>query len=102
MEPETKEIVKPKNTRTQKKDSIADSIVPKEFISDEPVSRERMRGCIALLLVGILIVQIIFAFLAVVMKWLTIDEIKELFSLIFSPTIGLVGAATGFYFGSKR
>ncbi len=63
--------------------------------------RENMRGWLAGSLVFLLAVVIIASFAH---QWLHPDHSKELhewMNLVFSPLVALVGAATGFYFGSQ-
>ena len=72
-----------------------------------PVLQEGARQKLMLALVAILGIEILFAMTA---TWLpqvwggtnmSLDNLKEIMTLIFGPTIALVGSATGFYFGIR-
>ena len=64
-------------------------------------ARESVRGLIALSLIGLLAATIIVSF---ILLWIHPDRSKELhdlLALVFGPLVALVGAATGYYFGSQ-
>jgi len=64
-------------------------------------TRENYRGIIALILIGLMSTLIAASF---ALFWIHPDRSKDLqqfFSLIFGPVVALVGAATGYYFGSQ-
>ena len=69
---------------------------------DPSRQRESMRGVVAGLLLVILAFIIIAAFLSYWFNWASQDQIEGLLTIVFAPMIGLVGAATGFYFGSTE
>ncbi len=74
---------------------------PKVVTYDPSKDRESMRGTIALSLIGIFAATIAGAFALV---WIHPDrskELHELLGLILGPLVALVGAATGYYFGSQ-
>ena len=75
-------------------------VLSKEAIALEPPARESVRGLIALLLLGLLIAEFAFTALAIRFSWLPYDQAKDFLSTVLSPTVGLVGAATGFYYSS--
>ncbi len=63
--------------------------------------RENYRGIIAMILISLMAALIAASF---TLFWLHPDRSKDLehfFSLIFGPVVALVGAATGYYFGSQ-
>lgn len=63
--------------------------------------QENVRGIIALFLVGLMAATIAASF---ILLWIHPDRSKELhdlLALIFGPLVALVGAATGYYFGSR-
>ena len=64
-------------------------------------ARENYRGVIALILIALMGALITASF---TLFWIHPDRSKDLqqfFSLIFGPVVALVGAATGYYFGSQ-
>jgi hypothetical protein len=64
-------------------------------------ARENYRGIIALILIALMSALITASF---ALFWIHPDRSKDLqqfFSLIFGPVVALVGAATGYYFGSQ-
>jgi hypothetical protein len=69
---------------------------------DPEPEREKLRGWIALILVGLLVAVVVFAFLTL---WFGEaahqSDLKALLDLIIAPIVGVVGAVTGFYFGGK-
>jgi uncharacterized protein YneF (UPF0154 family) len=60
-----------------------------------------MRGAIVIILLSILAGIIAGSFVALWVKAISSDEIKTLLTLVFTPIVGLVGAATGFYYGGR-
>lgn len=61
--------------------------------------RESYRGRIAMSLLAILALVIVATFLLVAIERVEVSEIETLTSLMLTPIVGLVGAATGFYYG---
>jgi hypothetical protein len=72
-----------------------------EPYNPEP-DRERVRGWMAFGLIGLFAVEVIFLLIAVSAGWITSAEAMDLGSLVLSPTIGLAGAATGFYYATRN
>jgi hypothetical protein len=68
---------------------------------DPTRARERMRGAIAIVLLSILGAVVLFAFAALWSARVTIDDLRTLLEILFAPLVGLVGAVTGFYYGSR-
>ena len=64
--------------------------------------REGIRGRLAMGLLLLLAGTILFGFATVGFDWATPDETKDLVALLITPLVGLVGAATGFYFGGAN
>jgi len=67
-----------------------------------PELREKARQWIAWALVAIFGVEVLGAMAAARFCKTDIQNIKDIMELILSPTIGLVGAVVGFYFGSSE
>lgn len=71
-----------------------------------PITREaeldRTRKILALVLLGILAIEVVAALMAVFFAATVTAAMKDMLGLVFTPTIALVGAATGFYFGQTR
>ena len=84
-------------------DRVTDRVnQPEPAPFDPSRQRESMRGVVAGLLLVILAFIIIAAFLSYWFNWASQDQIEGLLTIVFAPMIGLVGAATGFYFGSTE
>jgi hypothetical protein len=67
---------------------------------DPEPQRERIRGRIAQILLGMLGAVILLAFISV---WAKFDAeiLRTVLTIIFGPLVTLVSAATGFYYGSR-
>jgi hypothetical protein len=68
--------------------------------------REWVRGILAFVLTLLLIIEVGASFYAVLSPALlhdekTINAVKDILTIVMSPTVALVGAATGFYYGTK-
>jgi hypothetical protein len=60
-----------------------------------------VRAMIGLLLLVMLAFAIVAPWISVWVDADFFDEVKELFPLVTTPLIGLIGAAMGFYFGER-
>jgi di/tricarboxylate transporter len=60
-----------------------------------------MRGAIVIFLLAILGGTVAASFVALWVDAITAEDLRTLLTLIFTPIIGLVGAATGFYYGGR-
>jgi hypothetical protein len=63
-------------------------------------------GLLAMVLTALLIAEVGWAFYIILYPPLTSDEkimgaVKDILTIVLSPTVALVGAATGFYYGTK-
>jgi len=67
---------------------------------DPEPKRENTRGILAVGLVGLVGAEVIFGFVAL-MSGTAIDDLRQLFELVFSPSVALAGSATGFYFAGR-
>lgn len=67
---------------------------------DPERDREKMRGRIAIALLGLLGGVIIGTFLTLWLKWAATDDLLKVLNVVFGSLLGLVGAVTGFYYGS--
>ena len=68
---------------------------------DPSKDRESVRGWIALSLISLLAVVVLFSF---AFTWAHPDrsrDLHDLLALLLGPLVALVGAATGYYFGSQ-
>jgi hypothetical protein len=63
------------------------------------IQRERMRGVLALALVGLLAAVILSLVMATIAAALTTKEVGDLLDPIITPLVTLAGTALGFYFG---
>lgn len=75
--------------------------VVREERYDPTRDSEKMRGAIAIVLLSILAAVILFAFIGLWTMRITIDDTRVILELLFAPLVGLVGAVTGFYYGSR-
>lgn len=64
--------------------------------------RERIRGWLALALACMLAAVLLVSWGAFAVGTRSVDEIADMLQATLAPLIGLVGAATGFYFGDRR
>lgn len=71
----------------------------KEPWDPEP-ERERKRGQIAIGLLALLAGVIVGSFLTLWFKWAGTDDLLKILNVLFGSLVGLVGAVTGFYYGS--
>lgn len=78
--------------------TIADLISAK---STPEETRETVRGRIAIALLTMLGFLLLAAFFSVWFGWATTADTETLLTILFTPVIGLVGAVTGFYYGSQ-
>jgi hypothetical protein len=70
-----------------------------------PIShqQELARRRIAYALVGILGAEVLLSLLFLICFFhVTIESLRSIMTIIFGPTVALVGSATGFYFGTSR
>ncbi len=72
--------------------------IPTSAFDPEP-QRERIRGWIALALLGMLALVL----LAFISMWvgMNAEVLRTVLTIIFGPLVTLVSAATGFYYGSR-
>jgi len=70
-------------------------------LPDYKLRREQIRGMVAALLLINLFITLVAPWFAVALNWATPNEVKDLISVLLPATVGLVGAATGFYFGAN-
>jgi hypothetical protein len=74
---------------------------PERRRASVPERRETARLGVAIALVVIFGIEVIGAMLALWLCSARMAELKDILSLILSPTVALVGAVTGFYFGTQ-
>jgi len=60
-------------------------------------SRRFIAHWLLAMLSGVLLVS----WLCVILSLAAFEDVQALMTIVFAPMIGLVGAATGFYFGEK-
>ena len=66
-----------------------------------PKQREHLRGIIAVGLLFVIILILFGAFLLIRQGKAGSIELKDLLGIVFPSIVGLLGAATGFYFGER-
>jgi hypothetical protein len=79
---------------------VSGSVPPPRF--DPEPGRERMRGWLAVGLLGLLTATIAAAFVLVAIKRVSVTDMKSLLDLIIPPEVALAGSAIGFYFGAPH
>jgi hypothetical protein len=67
---------------------------------DPEPGREKLRGWIALSLLGLLAVVILALLLGFLAGWISAVGIKDVGLVIVSPLVTLVGTVLGFYYGT--
>jgi len=68
---------------------------------DPAPERERLRGVIATLLVGMLVGIVLLTLASLWFNSEGFDQLKGVLDLILSAVVGLGGAVTGVYFGER-
>lgn len=63
--------------------------------------RESMRGWLAVILVGVVVLVIVFAGCALWHGKIEIADLQAFLQIVFTPLIALVGSVIGFYYGGK-
>ena len=88
---------------------MASIVLPPErppLLPREPKQREWVRAFLALALVAVFAVEVIFSIWFLAHSCPDLDSavkaLKELAEVFLGPTVALVGAATGFYFGRSQ
>ena len=69
---------------------------------DPARDRERMRGRIAVGILGLYAVVLLILLGALLGGNLTLDELQEAAAALLGPLVGVVGAVMGFYYGGGR
>lgn len=68
---------------------------------DPEPKRENVRLLLAASLVGLVIFEVAAGFLALLLGT-SMDDLRVLLQIVFSPSVALAGSATGFYFAGRR
>ena len=68
---------------------------------DPEPHRDKMRGYLAVGLGGILAFTVVFSFLIVLWRPDRTESVLQVLGVVFAPLVALVGAATGYYFGTR-
>jgi hypothetical protein len=77
-----------------------EGIVPPTIPYDPEPERERLRGVLALVIVGLFVFVILLGFLLFTFTTRPADELKDFLVLVITPVTSLVSAVVGFYYGS--
>ena len=67
---------------------------------DPEPKRENTRGILAVGLVSLVALEVVLGFVAL-MTGTSIGDLRQLFEIVFSPSVALAGSATGFYFAGR-
>ena len=73
---------------------------PEVKVYDPEPEREKKRGQIAIGLLVLLAGVVVGSFFSLWFKWTATDDLLKVLNVLFGSLIGLVGAVTGFYYGS--
>jgi hypothetical protein len=68
---------------------------------DPEPQRENVRLLLAASLVGLVILEVAGAFIAMI-AGTAIEDLRALLQIVFAPSVALAGSATGFYFAGQR
>jgi hypothetical protein len=74
-------------------------LVDRVWLEEQHLAQSRR--WLAYWLLAILSLVLILAWTATLTGWAKAEEVNDLMTIVFAPIIGLVGAATGFYFGER-
>ena len=99
--PATTQEVRPASSKTPV-DFGDPTELPDREIRREPTHLDRVRAQLAITLVALLAIILIIAWLSAVVRPSEAGTLKDFASVTVPPLVGLVGAVTGFYFGSHR
>lgn len=80
-------------------DSLAPRLRDKPF--DPEPQREKIRGYLALILVGLVVVLSVLTYTFLAKGWISGDDVQTL-SPVFTALVTLAGTAVGFYFGGGK
>ena len=82
---------------------MAPTLAGAATIPFDPIKlREWMRAWVAIGLLIILLLTLELPWLALALHWAKPGELRDLLGVLISPVVGLVGAATGFYYGAQK
>ena len=68
---------------------------------DPSQTREWLRGALAGGLLVLLAFMIVGSFVSLWFNWASSAEVEKILTHALAPIVGLVGAATGFYYGGR-
>lgn len=77
----------------------SDLIEPKE---ERPVSLDRTRAWLAFALLGLFAVQVLVALAVAAFAPASSDAILQVLDKVITPTVGLVGAVSAFYYAREH
>ena len=77
-----------------------EGIVPPTIPYDPEPGRERLRGVLALVIVGLFVFVILLGSLLFTFTTRPAGELKDFLVLVITPVTSLVSAVVGFYYGS--
>lgn len=75
--------------------------VPETVPYDPEPRRETVRLILAGALVALVVIEVLAGFIAL-MVGTSIDDLRVLLQIVFSPSVALAASATGFYFAGYR
>lgn len=69
--------------------------------TSEPIERETMRSTMARWIVYAFVGQLAVPFIAVLSGKPVVDDVLKILTITISPTVAILGAIMGFYYGSN-
>lgn len=93
------------NGEGQERTSIVDLDVASRKlgeVDDASAKREATRSRIALLLIALFAVEVVGSLLLLACGWASAEDLLKILGVLVSPTVGLVGAATAFYYANEK
>lgn len=67
---------------------------------DPIAKRDRVRGHLAYVFVGLVATLTILPLVLISLGWVEWPEVADFMTLVYGTTVGLVGTVVGFYFGT--
>lgn len=80
----------------------AATVEPYDKPYDPEPHREGIRGYLAMVLMGVLILLLVATFIGLALEWYTAAEMDTILTIVFSPVVTLIGTVLGFYYAGGK